>query len=89
MASIIPLKIYADRSHVSACSSGSLNEILQAHWNDLSAAESVSRYGNRARAFDVVSNIENADVVVLPMLWNSYLARRCLYLAYQASFDAQ
>lgn len=72
---MLPLRIYADRTHYVESERKSLNDILKALWNDSSLDERRRAYGSRVELFELASSADTADLHVLPMKWQYYVDR--------------
>lgn len=84
------LKIYTDKSHyIPAMRTRYLTGILKALWNDHTPEERRQIYGVRADLFELVDAVEDADVCLLPMIWNYYLDHHQMKLAKDLARMAQ
>jgi len=72
------IRLFSDRSHYDRRDRGQLADILRPYWKDAPFSEEQRRqmYGLSAQDFQLVDNLAQADIAVLPMTWNYYLGRR-------------
>jgi hypothetical protein len=69
------MKIFADRNAYRDDNRGYLPDILRAQWNEFPVSERPARYGSRAIKFTTMELREEADVSILPYLWNYYVEK--------------
>ncbi|MCB9437848.1 MAG: exostosin family protein [Anaerolineales bacterium] len=67
-----PIHVFTDISHYQAEDRRYLSPIVRAHWNDKSPSERVEIYPARYTHFSFVDSIADADICILPMMWNYY-----------------
>jgi len=74
------IELFSDRAHYRRESRGQLAEILRPFWKEatFSELERQAMYGLSANDIEVVDDLTHADLAVLPMTWNHYLAGRKL-----------
>lgn len=79
------IKLFSDRGHFAREDRPELASILRPYWKDapLSEEQRSRTYGLSAQDFQIVENLAQADLAVLPMTWNHYLGRRELNRAGQ------
>ena len=75
------LKVFTDPSHYDPQQRWYLHSILKAQWNNRSVEERLQIYGKVAMLFEIVDDIANADIYLLPMNWNYYLKFNKVHLA--------
>lgn len=86
-----PIKLYAHRTHYTRAQRAQLAEILRPFWKDatFTELERQALYGLSATDFQIVDDLAQADLAVLPMTWNHYLATRQLARARQFTAAAR
>ena len=72
-----PVKLFSDRSHYRREHRGQLSDLVRPYWKDRPFGDEERRemYGVSWEDFCLVDSIGEADLAVLPMTWNHYLAR--------------
>jgi hypothetical protein len=83
VATICSRKLFSERSHYQPENRAQLADLLRPFWKDepFSDEQRLQMYGLSIRDFCLAERIEQADIAVLPMTWNHYLARRQVPLA--------
>jgi len=84
----VRLKIYADPAHYHPRHRQQLTALMRAHWNDLPPEERSKTYGSRYNLFEVVGDVSEADICVLPMVWQYYVNNHRLEQAYDLARQA-
>lgn len=84
-----PLKIYADSSHYLVKGFSFLADILKTYRNDLSVSERIAIYDSCYKSFEMVTDLDWADLVLLPLRWDYYVDNRSVELAWQTVSRAQ
>lgn len=80
------VRVYANRQHLAGLQNPSLNDLCKAVWCEEPPQVRVERYGSRARLFCATESPTDADLWVLPLVWNDYLNRG---LVSSAAHEAQ
>lgn len=70
------IRLFSSRSHYCRHHRSQLSDILRPYWTDLpfTVEERVRMYGPQVARYNMVDDIREADIVVLPMYWNYYFA---------------
>ena len=79
----LTVKIFSDRSHYERVHRAELSSFLKPYWKDMpfTEAERLAMYGLSSNDFAIVSSVEEADFVVVPMSWNHYLKHKKVHSA--------
>jgi hypothetical protein len=69
------VRVFSDRAHYNREQRAQLADILRPYWKDVAFSEQERQdmYGLSFEDFQVVDNLAQGDLAVLPMTWNHYL----------------
>jgi len=72
-----PVKLFADRTHYRPRERAQLSDLLRPYWKEGPFSDEQRRqmYGLSEQDFQISPSLEDADMAVLPMSWNYYMAQ--------------
>ena len=65
-------RVYFNHQHLASAARACWPDLTRALWNEKTREERLAQYGSRASHFELVPSPQDAELIMLPLIWNYY-----------------